>query len=511
MFFRRGGYGRGSNAYQSRNNDVQIQQGQAARYNNSDVVSTGTPTPRAFNSPAQKNSQLYMGDLDPFWDENTVRQIWASLGEASVDIKIMWNNDNGGMHKMGQKKNLGYCFVEFPSYSHASNALLKNGIAIPGFPSRSLKLNWALSSSASSGPFSASAQEMSVFVGDLAPNVTESELFELFISRFPSTAHAKVVYDQMTGVSRGYAFIRFGNSVDQKRALTEMQGVFLNGRAIRVSSAGNQHQQNNSVRADNRMKSNFNNHAKNNKSNKIPITSSQFMFPVQQEPPLTSFTDSNSTTVFIGGLSSAVRESHLWLYFQPFGQIVYVKIPVGKGCGFVQYVDRISAELAITKMQGFPIGDSRIRMSWGRSAKQAATLEKVEFSNQIQTQLHQPLQQPTYAYTPSTNFYQTNCLQLSSQPSSEPNSDDPSLLLPGYQNLTFSAFPKSSSGLQLSYLYPSYGSDSSPQANSHLLGADVAETITMPHILVDDEIAFVRGKSDSLNRLENGSNGFVLA
>ena len=40
---------------------------------------------------------------------------------------------------------------------------------------------------------------------------------------------------------------------------------------------------------------------------------------------------------------------------------------MGKHCGFVQFVRKVDAEKAIEKMQGFPIGGSRIRLSWGRS------------------------------------------------------------------------------------------------------------------------------------------------
>ncbi len=49
------------------------------------------------------------------------------------------------------------------------------------------------------------------------------------------------------------------------------------------------------------------------------------------------------------------------------GLLPQVKVPVGKHCGFVQFVRKADAERAIEKMQGFPIGGSRIRLSWGRS------------------------------------------------------------------------------------------------------------------------------------------------
>ena len=62
--------------------------------------------------------------------------------------------------------------------------------------------------------------------------------------------------------------------------------------------------------------------------------------------------DQNNTTLFIGALSSSVTEEDLRSFFGRFGDIVYTKIPAGKGCGFVQYVNRASAELAMQQMQG---------------------------------------------------------------------------------------------------------------------------------------------------------------
>jgi hypothetical protein len=42
-------------------------------------------------------------------------------------------------------------------------------------------------------------------------------------------------------------------------------------------------------------------------------------------------------------------------------QIVYVKIPPGRGCGFVQYVQRSSAETAISKMQGEDVKGCKVQ------------------------------------------------------------------------------------------------------------------------------------------------------
>ena len=61
--------------------------------------------------------------------------------------------------------------------------------------------------------------------------------------------------------------------------------------------------------------------------------------------------DPTNTTLFIGGLSSSVTEEDLGVLFGRYGDIVYTKIPPGKGCGFAQFVQRAAAEAAMGQMQ----------------------------------------------------------------------------------------------------------------------------------------------------------------
>ena len=44
--------------------------------------------------------------------------------------------------------------------------------------------------------------------------------------------------------------------------------------------------------------------------------------------------------IFVGGLDPAVGDEELKSVFGQFGELVYVKIPAGKGCGFVQFTHR---------------------------------------------------------------------------------------------------------------------------------------------------------------------------
>lgn len=46
--------------------------------------------------------------------------------------------------------------------------------------------------------------------------------------------------------------------------------------------------------------------------------------------------------IFVGGLDPNVTDDILRQVFGQYGEIVYVKIPVGKRCGFVQFSNRLA-------------------------------------------------------------------------------------------------------------------------------------------------------------------------
>jgi RNA recognition motif-containing protein len=77
--------------------------------------------------------------------------------------------------------------------------------------------------------------------------------------------------------------------------------------------------------------------------------------------------ESTNATIFVGGIDPDVIDEDLRQPFSQFGEVVSVKIPVGKGCGFVQFADRKSAEDAIESLNGTVIGKNTVRLSWGRS------------------------------------------------------------------------------------------------------------------------------------------------
>lgn len=290
---------------------------------------------------SDNKTTLWMGELEPWIDENFVRQVWYNMGE-NVNVKMIRDKFSGS--------NAGYCFIDFQSTAAAAKALQLNGQIIPG-TNRPFKVNWASGGGISDrqddrGP------EFSIFVGDLGPEVNEYALSSLFQQRYPSCKSAKIMTDPATGMSRGYGFVRFGDEMDQQRAMAEMQGTYCGNRPMRISTA-----------------------TPKNKSQQMGGPQQMGMYGMGMPQmgyygapqPMNQFTDPNNTTVFVGGLSGYITEEELRGFFQGFGEITYVKIPPGKGCGFVQFVQRHAAEMAINQMQGYPIGNSRVRLSWGRS------------------------------------------------------------------------------------------------------------------------------------------------
>ncbi|KAL2154559.1 hypothetical protein VTH82DRAFT_3235 [Thermothelomyces myriococcoides] len=318
-----------------------------------DSFAPTAPIPASNEAP----KTLWMGEMEGWMDETFIKNVFQTVLAESVQVKVIRDRHSG---------NAGYCFIEFGTPEAAQKALTLNGTPVPN-STRVFKLNWASGGGLvdrrdDRGP------EYSIFVGDLGPEVNEFVLVSLFQSRFPSCKSAKIMTDAMTGQSRGYGFVRFSDEADQQRALVEMQGVYCGNRPMRISTA--------TPKTRSHQYGGAQGHGPNPMIPPVPghpgpmwgapayYGQGAAFNPMQ---PMNQFTDPNNTTVFVGGLSGYVTEDELRSFFQGFGEITYVKIPPGKGCGFVQFVHRHAAEMAINQMQGYPIGNSRVRLSWGRS------------------------------------------------------------------------------------------------------------------------------------------------
>jgi RNA recognition motif-containing protein len=75
-----------------------------------------------------------------------------------------------------------------------------------------------------------------LFVGGLSWGTSDDGLRAAF-EPFGEIVEAKVILDRDTGRSRGFGFVTFSDDAAATRAIEEMNGAELEGRAIRVDEA----------------------------------------------------------------------------------------------------------------------------------------------------------------------------------------------------------------------------------------------------------------------------------
>ncbi|PYT78434.1 MAG: RNA-binding protein [Acidobacteria bacterium] len=76
-----------------------------------------------------------------------------------------------------------------------------------------------------------------LYVGNLSFEVTDDGLQQLFIGKGYQVASARVITDRETGRSRGFGFVELGSGDDAARAIGEMNGLNVEGRALQVNEA----------------------------------------------------------------------------------------------------------------------------------------------------------------------------------------------------------------------------------------------------------------------------------
>ena len=75
-----------------------------------------------------------------------------------------------------------------------------------------------------------------LFIGSLAWGATEDELRELFETVGPVES-ATIISDRETGRSKGFGFVEMTSEEDAQKAVEELNGKELAGRAIVVNEA----------------------------------------------------------------------------------------------------------------------------------------------------------------------------------------------------------------------------------------------------------------------------------
>ncbi|KAI8013383.1 hypothetical protein LOK49_LG05G00719 [Camellia lanceoleosa] len=176
--------------------------------------------------------------------------------------------------------------------------------------------------------------DLKVFVGNLPFNVDSATLAELF-ERAGNVEMVEVIYDKITGRSRGFGFVTMSSAEGVEAAVQQFNGYELEGRALRVNSGP-----------------------------PPPKGDSPF-----REPRTGGASFDNTNRVYVGNLAWGVDESALATLFSEQGKVIEAKVVYdresgrSRGFGFVTYSSADEVNNAIESLDGVDLDGRPIRVS----------------------------------------------------------------------------------------------------------------------------------------------------
>ncbi|XP_054802689.1 29 kDa ribonucleoprotein A, chloroplastic [Prosopis cineraria] len=175
--------------------------------------------------------KLFVGNLPFSVDSAQLAELFESAGTVEM-VEVIYDKMTG--------RSRGFGFVTMSTSEEVEAAAQQfNGYELDG---RALRVNFGPPPRKENAPFRgsrggyASDTGNRVHVGNLAWGVDNLALETLFAEQ-GKVLEAKVIYDRESGRSRGFGFVTYGSAEEVNGAIESLNGVDLNGRAIRVSLA----------------------------------------------------------------------------------------------------------------------------------------------------------------------------------------------------------------------------------------------------------------------------------
>ena len=77
---------------------------------------------------------------------------------------------------------------------------------------------------------------MNIYVGNLSYGMSEDELRDAF-GAFGQVSTVKILMDRETGRSRGFGFVEMPDHSEAEKAIAQLNGKDVGGRALRINEA----------------------------------------------------------------------------------------------------------------------------------------------------------------------------------------------------------------------------------------------------------------------------------
>ncbi|GJU96747.1 polyadenylate-binding protein RBP47-like protein [Tanacetum coccineum] len=193
-----------------------------------------------YTRPEEGYERVLWGDLKTLFEPNVEDTVWRNLQENKKKYPLTPATITDMLNKKLQADHWNKMSAEKVLQTY-------NGTIMPN-TDQAFRLNWTSFSTGEKRANNNGGSDLSIFIGDLAPDVTNTLLYEMVAGRYPSVKGAKVVVDTNTGCLNSYGFVRFADDIERIRAMNEMMvSIVQAGLCISVLQLLRSHLLNNSM------------------------------------------------------------------------------------------------------------------------------------------------------------------------------------------------------------------------------------------------------------------------
>jgi len=280
-----------------------------------------------------KPIRIMWSQRDPSLRKSGVGNVFIKNLDKSIDNKALYDTFSAFGNILSCKVvcdengSKGYAFVHFETQDAADRAIEKmNGMLLND---RKVFVGRFKSRKEREAELGAKAKEFTnVYIKNFGDDMNDDRLKEMF-DKYGKTLSVKVMTDP-SGKSRGFGFVSYEKHEDANKAVEEMNGSELNGKAVFVGRAQKKMER----QAELKRK-----------------------FEVLKQERISRYQGVN---LYIKNLDDTIDDEKLRKEFSPFGSITSAKVMLeegrSKGFGFVCFSSPEEATKAVTEMNGRIVG-----------------------------------------------------------------------------------------------------------------------------------------------------------